>query len=189
MEIEERVVTCQECDDARYIQKEGKYQPCVCLSKEKTRKRLGSFAGFTKLPKTSKLAEYLGKNILILGDRARVRQHIAKILLDDETLRCNTVPAQSLLDLNFNTKDGGQHRLLPLQKPQWSLIELGVSDVPNKYLPELMISLMSSRKVQGKTTWVYCARSKRDLKERYMGSSGENLYDFFAEYMDEEIQF
>jgi len=189
MDIEERTISCADCEDARYVQKEGKYVPCACLVKEKTKKRLGSFAGFTMLPKESKLIEYLGKNILIFGDRVRTRQHIAKAILDDESLKCYTVSAQSLLDLNFNGKDGGQHKLLKLRDPQWILFELGVNDVPNKYLPELMMSVLASRRVQNKPSWVYCARSKRDLKERYMGSSGENLADFFAEFMEEEIQF
>lgn len=179
---------CEDCLDAKYVQKDGKYVQCRCLRSEKTSKRLGSFASYTLLPKESKLEPYLGKDILIFGDRSKARQHIARILRDQEDKKCYTVQAQSLLDLNFDNKNGGQHRLLDLRNPLWILFELGVNDVPNRYLPELLISVLASRKVQKKMSWVYCGRSERELKERYVGSSGENLADFFKDFMDETVR-
>lgn len=171
------------------MQKSGKYVQCECLIRERLAERLGSFSSHTRIPKVSKLEEFKGQNILLFGDREKVRSHVAKVLRDDDSLKCYTVPAQMLLNFQFEDKGHGQGKLLTLRKPPWILIELGISDVPNCYLPELIVSLCSDRKVQKKTTWVYSAKPLKVLYERYRGSSGDNLRDFFTEYMDKVIDF
>jgi len=171
---------CKKCKGTGYVHKLEKRpdlykdveitvcKRCDCLIKNEQDAYLGIVAGAKDL-KSSKLIDYLGKNIFITGTNEVFNSHLKYCLLNSKRIRYQIVLDNNLIDLWFSDDVEKQKELVSCP---FVILKLGNLGYPNQALPGKIFELLNERTVTGKFTWV---QTYRDFH------SGQNIHEYSSE--------
>lgn len=177
-----RIEKCLErelCGSTGHRLVEGKMVRCPCREEDERERVLGMLYA-SDLHDTTKLTKKSSSNIVIEGPLASIRRHVGRVLLD---LRQN--PARSWLTMDayrlieiFLGEDSKMENQSVAVETDLFILMLGFADPPNKYLPELILQVLSRRELIRQPTWVILGIPLNYVSAKYNQALQDRLSDF-----------
>jgi hypothetical protein len=159
--------TCEHkerCGATGHLFEDGRWQRCPCLELELAQSKLREL--YTAKPnRNSPLRKKLASNLLIQGPLETVRKHTAGALMTLKG-RYIVLDAYRLIEI-FLEKDDELETNRPVVEADLLVLLLGYGDPRNKYLPELLLQVLSRRSLLDRPTWVVCGIPVEQIAHRY----------------------
>jgi len=127
---------------------------CACMLKEIHQKQLGVFFTATVKDKTV-LSEYVDKDLMIEGALSKVREHVARALLElrESKKSCQAFDSYRLMDI-FLEKDGEYTNYAVIEDVDLFVLLLGYGEIANRRLPDCCMQVITRRELRNLPTWV-----------------------------------
>lgn len=148
---------------------------CTCLQLELNKKNLGAL--YSDSPeKDSPLRDMLGSNLVIEGPLEKIRKHTSSGLLRliSAHKRFQILDSYRFLEI-FLQKDTEFDNQQFAVDADLLVILLGFGDPRNKYLPELLLQVVSRRELLSKATWVVLGVTLSDVGLKYSSALMDRL--------------
>lgn len=115
-------------------------------------------------------------DLLIEGPLATIKNHVAGVLLKraDQNENWITIDAYRLIEI-FLDEDSEFDNQAPITETDLLIILLGFGDPRNRYLPELLIQVLSRRELTSKPTWVILGTTLDLTATKYSGEVHDRL--------------
>ncbi len=159
--------SCEKCVKTghRWDPKKG-WVRCECLEQDRIDDRLGAFATDEVVEDTT-LDDHREENLVIEGSVARLRPHIARVLLnlEAEGRDWEVVTSQRLAEIWL--RDEEVRTTAYLAPPDLVILLLGIGELKNKELPSLILELLQRRELAQKPTWAIFSFPVEQLSSRY----------------------
>ena len=176
----------EECDHKDRCGATGHYLPpgsktyvrCQCLQLEMNKKALGAF--YTKSPrKDTPLAGLQDTDLVIQGPFRDIKNHVAGALLQRSEKRKQwiSIDAYRLIEI-FLDEDAEFTTQTPITETDLLIVLLGFGDPRNRYLPELLLQVLSRRELTEKPTWVILGTTLDRTASKYSTEIHERLRQF-----------
>lgn len=156
-------------------QADGTYARCQCLTLEINHRKLGAF--YVTNPKANTaLSSVQDIDVVIEGHLAGIKEHVARVLLDRANAQqgWTTIDAYRLIEI-FLGEDKEFDTQSPITESDLLIILLGFGDPRNRYLPELLIQVLSRRELTNKPTWIILGTTIEQTGSRYSSEVQERL--------------
>lgn len=148
------------------------WERCPCLVLEINQQKLGAL--FTTSPiVNSPLLKLTDTNLVIDAPLATVREHVAGVLLADSKRSFITMDAYRLIEI-FLDQDEEFKTANPTTETDLFILLMGFGDPRNKYLPELIIQVLSRRELTSKPTWVVLGIGLEQVGVKYQSAQLED---------------
>ena len=160
------------------------WERCPCLVEDLREQFLGEM--YCEEPRLdTKLVSARDTNLRIEGSLARIRPHIAGVMLRlaERQDRVMTIDAYRLIE-TFLDQDAEYSSTAFVTEPEILVILLGFGDPRNKYLPELVLQALSRRELVRKPTWVVLGIAYSQVQVKY----SETLYQKLGEYRPVQVK-
>lgn len=173
--------TCEQrdrCGATGHYQENGSWKRCPCLEAELEQKILGPM--FTeRIPEKTRLEERQGTNTVLEGPIASVKKHAARVLLGMRSKGKTwlTIDAYRLIDI-FLGEDKEHDSQYEAIDPDLLILLLGFADPRNKYLPELVLQVLSRREMMNKPSWVILGIPRETVATKYSSELSAKLDTF-----------
>lgn len=152
------------CGRTGHLWADGRWQRCPCLELELAQPRLREL--YTPKPDYhTPLKAKLDNDILIQGPLQTVRKHTAGALMPLQG-RYVVIDAYRLVEISLE-KDEEFETNRPVIEADLLALLLGFGDPRNRYLPELVIQVLSRRNLMRRPTWVVCGIDKAQIPHKY----------------------
>lgn len=161
-----------------YFREEVGMVRCECMELFLMKQTLGQF--YCENPaKRTPLSKMVEKNIVTESPMATLRPHIARVILDakKDGKSVQVIDAYRLIEI-FLEKDDEFNTSMPIVEKDLLIILLGFGDPRNRYLPELLLQVLSRRELMFKPTWVILGESMNRLSSRYSVSISDKVQSF-----------
>jgi len=177
-----RVEACEErelCGSTGHRLVKGVMVRCPCREEDERERVLGMMYAPDLLDSTE-LSTKSSSNIIIEGPLASIRKHVGRVLLDlikNPARSWLTMDAYRLIEI-FLGEDSRMANQSVAVETDLLLIMLGFADPPNKYLPELILQVLSRRELIRKPTWVIMGIPLNYVSAKYNSALQDRLSDF-----------
>lgn len=155
------------CGQTGHTIEGGVVKRCQCLELEINQRRLGPM--FTPNPKVkTNLATVQDQDLAISGTLEGIRQHASRVLIAraDAGQEWVTIDAYRLIDI-FLGQDSDFASQTAVTETDLLILLLGFGDPRNKYLPELILQVLSRRELNRKPTWCVLGVTIDQLHTKY----------------------
>lgn len=162
--------TCENkdrCGKTGHFQENGKWRRCPCLELEINQRALGEMYDEAPNRKTP-LRGKLDNDLLISGPLNTCRKHVAGALISEEAKGTKFVvmDAYRLIEI-FLEKDVEFETSRPALDTGLLVLLLGFGDPRNRYLPELLVQMLSRRNLIRRPTWVLLGVDQSQIGPKY----------------------
>jgi len=169
-----------QCGSTGHRLVEGEMVRCPCREEDERERVLGMMYAPDLLDSTE-LAMKKSSNIVIEGPLASIRKHVGRVLLDiyrDPARSWLTMDAYRLIEI-FLGEDSKIMNQSAAIDPDLLILLLGFADPPNKYLPELILQVLTRRDLIHRPTWVIMGLPISHVAVKYNSALQDRL-DLFG---------
>jgi len=177
-----RIEACEErhiCGFTGHRLVEGVMVRCPCREEDERERVLGMLYA-PDLLDTTELTTKSSSNIVIEGPLASIRRHVGRVLLDmikNPARSWLTMDAYRLIEI-FLGEDSKMANQSVAVDTDLFILMLGFADPPNKYLPELILQVLSRRELIRRPTWVILGIPLNYVSAKYNQALQDRLTDF-----------
>jgi len=127
----------------------------------------------------TKLISMIDEDAVLEGPIASIRPHVAGVILHllGKKLTFLTMDAYRILEI-FLGEDQSLQSIAGMSNPDLLILLLGFGDPPNRYLPELILQVLSRRQLIRKPTWVVLGLPVKQVAGRYNEALGQVITKF-----------